>query len=162
LAVDNKKIQDAVARMAGPVVEKRGMELVAVEYVKEGGSWYLRLYIDKEGGVDLEDCQAVSGEVSELLDRTDPIPHSYFLEVSSPGIERILQTEKDFRRFRGRKVNVTTFAPVEGKKKLRGNLGEVDGDGLQLLLDGGKELKIPGKIIAQVRLAWEEEGGRVK
>ncbi|MCR4440929.1 MAG: ribosome maturation factor RimP [Peptococcaceae bacterium] len=148
--------------MAGPVVEKRGMELVAVEYVKEGGSWYLRLYIDKEGGVDLEDCQAVSGEVSELLDRTDPIPHSYFLEVSSPGIERILQTEKDFRRFRGRKVNVTTFAPVEGKKKLRGNLGEVDGDGLQLLLDGGKELKIPGKIIAQVRLAWEEEGGRVK
>jgi len=160
--MDNRKIQETVARVAGPAVEKRGFELVAVEYVKEGGSWYLRFYIDKEGGVDLDDCQTVSEELSELLDRMDPIPHSYFLEVSSPGVERILQTEKDFRRFMGRKVNVATFAPIEGKRKLQGKLGVVDGEGLQLFMDGGKELNIPLKSIAQVRLAWEEEGGKTK
>lgn len=150
-------VQELVYALVQPIVEEKGLELVGVEFVKEGPNWYLRIYIDKDGGVDHEDCQSVSRVVSDLLDRADPIAQSYFLEVSSPGIERILQTERDFERFQARRVTVQTYTPVAGTKKLQGKLGPVEGQTLGLQLEDGRMLQIPRDKIAQVRLAWEEE-----
>jgi ribosome maturation factor RimP len=154
--LSGNKIENLVYELARPFVETMGFELAAVEYLKEGPNWFLRLYIDKEGGVDLDDCQAVSQEISELLDEKDPIPQSYFLEVSSPGVERILQTERDFDRFRNELVNVALYSPLEGKKKHNGRLGPVTEDRLTLLLDGDKNIELPREKIAQVRIAWKE------
>lgn len=149
------KIQDVVYDLVLPVVEKKNLELVAVEYVKEGGNWYLRIYIDKEGGVDLEDCQNVSHAVSVLMDEKDPIPQAYFLEVSSPGVERVLQTDKDLARFHGRMAAVHLYTPIEGQKTLQGSLGNFDSENLEIIQQD-KTWLIPRKKIAQVRLAWEE------
>lgn len=140
--------------MVEPIVEQLSLELVSVEYVKEGANWYLRIYIDKENGVDLDDCENASRQISDLLDQADPIPQAYFLEVSSPGIERLLQREKDFVKYSGNLVNVQLYAPMEGSKKLQGVLGEVTAETLILELNQDKVLEIPRKQIAQVRLAW--------
>lgn len=154
--MQNKKIQDVVYELAQPLVSEKGVELVAVEYVKEGANWYLRLYIDKENGIDLEDCQEISRLMSEVLDEKDPIPQSYFLEVSSPGVERLLQREHDFAKFRGQMVNVNTFIPFQGKKIITGELGPVSKDILTVLIDDGIEFEIPREKISQVRLAWKD------
>jgi ribosome maturation factor RimP len=95
-----KKIEDIAAEIALPIVEKYKFELVDVEYLKEGSNWYLRVFIDKEGGITIDDCQLVSEEISDELDKADPIKQSYFLEVSSPGIDRPLKKEKDFEKFK--------------------------------------------------------------
>lgn len=150
------KVENIVFDLAQPVVASMGLELAATEYIKEGSNWFLRLYIDKESGVDLEDCQAVSQIISDLLDKKDPIPQAYFLEVSSPGIERILQTEKDFLRFQEASVNVTLYAALDGRKKYTGRLGPVTADKLSLSLDDGTAKELPREKIAQVRLAWKE------
>lgn len=151
-----EKIQDLVMNMLKPAVEKLDLELVAVEYLKERSNWYLRVYIDKEKGVDLDDCERASTVISALLDEKDPIPHAYFLEVSSPGVERVLQRDADFVKFKQALVNVQLYAPLEGQKKLQGKLGEVTQEILVLNLEGGKVLEIPRNKIAQVRLAWVE------
>lgn len=150
------KIQDIVYDLAEPVVESMGMEVVAVEFVKEGANWYLRIYIDKEDGIDLDDCQAVSTVISDLLDEKDPISQAYFLEVSSPGIERILFRDKDFVRFQQNLVNVHTYAPFNGSKLIMGKLGPVNKEDLTICFEDGAELSIPRSKIAQVRLAWQE------
>lgn len=160
--MSGQKTQELVFEMVKPIIEQKSLELVAVEYLKEGGNWYLRIYIDKDGGVDLDDCQAVSVEVSDLLDKRDPIPQAYFLEVSSPGIERILQTDKDFARFRDSQVVVHTFTPFDGKKKLSGQLGEVDKENLEIFLNKEQAIVIPREKISQVRLAWQEEEDKRK
>ena len=102
------KIADTVRAIAEPVIEKlnAGIELIEVEYVKEGADWYLRLYIDKEGGVTLDDCQLVSEALNDILDETDPVKGKYIFEVSSPGIDRPLKTDRDFERYRGTDVEV--------------------------------------------------------
>ena len=111
------KIEDAIWTMAEPLVLENGMELIDVEYVKEGAEWYLRLFLDKEGdeGIDLDDCELISRKFSDILEEKDPITQAYRLEVSSPGIERPLKRTKDFQRFQGEKVQVKTFSEVEGK-----------------------------------------------
>lgn len=154
--VSKKKITDLVFDMANPIIEEMGLELVCVEYVKEGANWYLRLYIDKEGGVDLDDCQGVSVKISDLLDEKDPISQSYYLEVSSPGIERVLQREKDFVKYKGELVNVSLYVPIDGKKNYIGKLGSVDEENLTLIIDNAKEMKIDREQITQVRIAWKE------
>lgn len=151
-----KRIQDLVYKLARPIAESKGLELVAVEYLKEGANWYLRIYIDKEKGVDHEDCQAVSMEISELLDEKDPIPMAYFLEVSSPGIERIIQTEKDFLKYADAVVNVHTYTPINKRKKFKGRLGPVSETTLVLWADGDTKLELPREKVSQVRIAWEE------
>lgn len=150
----SEKIEDLVFNLVESSVEELGLELVSVEYVKEGASWYLRIFIDKEDGVDLDDCERASRKISDLLDEKDPISQAYFLEVSSPGIERVLQREKDFVKFRDYLVNVQLYAPWEGQKKLQGLLGEVTKETLNLILDNDCPVEIPRKQIAQVRLAW--------
>lgn len=117
-----KNIQQTVTELVSPVVENLNYELVDVEYVKEGANWYLRVYIDKPGGISIDDCQAVSEQVSELLDKNDPIDQSYYLEVSSPGLDRPLKTEKDFTKYKGELVEVKVFQPIDGKKIFEGEL----------------------------------------
>ena len=143
-----QQVEDAVEAIVQELLKDQDViELVDVEYVKEH-DWYLRVYIDKEGGIDIEDCQALSEKLEEVLDKGDVVPDSYILEVSSPGIDRVLRKPRDFTREQGKKVDVTLYAPREGKKLLVGELTGFDGDAIGL--DG--ETKIPLADIAQVRL----------
>ncbi len=146
------KVVAAVEELATPLVTGLGLELVDVEYVREGGRWYLRIFIDKPGGVTLDDCQAVSESLDPLLDEMDPIPHSYHLEVSSPGIERPLKKPADFERFSGRRVQVTTFTPQDGQKKFTGRLEGLRNEMVVLTLDDGRERYIPLPQVASARL----------
>ena len=144
----------AVEQLAQPVIEAAGLELVDVEFVKEGGYWYLRIYIDKPGGVDLDDCQSVSRVIEQLLDETDPIQHAYSLEVSSPGLERPLRKAADYQRYEGRLATVTTYAPVGGRKKFTGHLKGLR-DGKVVLAEEKQETAIPLDQIATARLTVE-------
>ena len=141
------KVTDVVAALAAPVVEGCGCTLWDVEYVKEAGEWYLRLYIDKEGGVSINDCEAVSRPVSDLLDEADPIPDSYLFEVSSAGLDRALKKPEHFEKCMGQQVDVRLYRPQDGQKEFTGALtGYQDGD---VLVDGRRFEK---KDVAQVRL----------
>ena len=117
-----RKIEEVVAEIVLPITEKNAYELVDVEFIKEGINWYLRVYIDKPGGIVIEDCQTISEQLSEKLDLLDPIIQSYYLEVSSPGLERPLKKDKDFIKFKGELVEVKLFQPIEGKKLFEGEL----------------------------------------
>lgn len=149
-----QQIIEMVEKMALPVVQQAGLELVEIEFVKEGGCWYLRIFIDKPGGVGLEDCRYVSQMIDKLLDEKDPIPQSYSLEVSSPGIERLLKKQADYSRFAGSLANITTFAPLEGKKKFTGRIMGIREDNVILDTDGS-ELLIPLERVASARLKVE-------
>ena len=144
-----------------PLVEKNGFELVDVEYVKEGANWYLRAYIDKAGGITVDDCETVSRELSDLLDVEDFIPEAYILEVSSPGLGRQLKKEKDFKRSIGEEVEVKLYKGIElfdekGKKvkvkEIFGYLKEYDEETVTLDLED-EPLVISRKEIAIIRLA---------
>ncbi len=150
------KIEDAIWKMAEPLVLENGMELIDVEYVKEGAEWYLRLFLDKEGdeGIDLDDCELISRKFSDILEEKDPITQAYRLEVSSPGIERPLKRTKDFQRFQGEKVQVKTFSEVEGKKQFIGILQETTEETVTLDVDG-TSIAIPRKQIGKANLVWE-------
>ncbi|MDU4959864.1 MAG: ribosome maturation factor RimP [Sporomusaceae bacterium] len=146
-------IEQEVERLVLPCLEDSGIELVDIEYVRER-DWFLRIYIDKPGGIGVDDCQWLSEQIGEKLDAADLIRDSYYLEVSSPGLDRPLKKERDFVRHAGQKVEVHTFAPVNGKKLLTGVLkGLVDG---RIILDiDGTEASIPREQASQVRLYIE-------
>ena len=145
------KITDLVEAMARPVAEANGCSLWDVEYVKEAGSWYLRLYIDKEGGVSIDDCEAVSRAVDPMLDEADPIPDAYTFEVSSAGADRVLKKPEHFAAFLGAEVDVKFYRAVDGQKTRTGILlGYEDGD--VTLSDGVREVTFPKSEIAAVRL----------
>lgn len=154
------RVEALVTELARPAVAAIGLELVDVQFVKEGGRCYLRLYVDKEGGVNLDDCAAASRAVDALLDETDPISTPYSLEVSSPGIERPLKQDADFTRFAGQLVRVTTFAPIDGRRSFVGELlGMADGL-VQIRVKGeGKapvqEMAIPRAQVAKANLHVE-------
>ena len=123
------KVTEIVAELAAPAVAAAGCELWDVEYVREAGIWFLRLYLDKEGGVDIIDCENVSRVVSDLLDEADPIEGSYTFEVSSAGAERVLKRPADFERFMGSPVFVKLYKNRDGRKEFSGHLaGYADGD----------------------------------
>lgn len=134
-----------------PIVDGLGFELVDVEYVKEGGSWYLRAYIDKEGGITVDDCEAVSRAFSDILDREDYIDDSYIFEVSSPGLGRPLKKEKDFRRNMGAELEVHTYKAVDGQKEFYGILTAYDGNGFTIVADDETEIVFEKKEVALVR-----------
>lgn len=145
------KITELVDGLARPVVEANGCSLWDVEYVKEAGSWYLRLYIDKAGGVSIDDCEAVSRGVDPLLDEADPIPDAYTFEVSSAGADRPLKKPEHFAAFLGAEVDVKFYQAVKGQKSCTGLLaGYQDGD-VTLEMDG-ETVTFPKKEIAAVRL----------
>lgn len=121
-----KKITELTAELAAPAIEEAGCTLWDVEYVKEGGTWYLRVLLDKEGGVDILDCEKVSRALSDLLDEADPIEGSYTLEVSSAGAERPLKRPGDFERFMGSPVTVKLYKARNGRKEFAGTLAGYD------------------------------------
>lgn len=142
----SKLIEDTVEKIVEELLEGTNIELVAVEYVREK-DWYLRVFIDKEGGIELDDCQELSGRLGDILDEKDVIKGAYMLEVSSPGLDRELKKEKDFRREQGKKVDVNLYAAVDGNKVLVGVLNGYDGDNVTI-----DEQVIPMDNVAQVRL----------
>lgn len=150
-----KEIEKAVETLLEPCLEKEGIELVDVEYVRER-DWILRIFIDKEGGVDLNDCQHISEEAGALLDEKDLIAGNYLLEVSSPGIDRILKKDKDFRRFAGSDVDVKLYASLNGRKELKNFTARLDGlteDGkIRLTYNDTEELIIDKDKMSQMRL----------
>ena len=145
------KVSDTVAALALPVVEGAGCTLWDVEYVKEAGQWFLRVYIDKEGGVSIDDCEAVSRPLSDLLDQADPIEGSYTFEVSSAGADRVLKKPEHFARFLGEEVEVKLYRPKEGRKEFVGVLKAYE-DGDVTLDAGGGETVFTKQEIALVRL----------
>ena len=138
-----------------PVMEKNQFELVDVEYVKEAGTWYLRAYIDKEGGFTVDDCELVSRQLGEWLDREDFIDDSCILEVSSPGLGRPLKKEKDFKRSLGEQVEVRLYRAVDRQKEFTGALAAYDEDTVTLRFEDGTETSFEKKDIALIRLAFD-------
>lgn len=143
-------IEELVAEEVEKIIAGTALELVDVEYVRER-NWYLRVFIDKQGGVDLEDCQAVSEKLSKILDEKDPISDNYLLEVSSPGLDRVLKKEKDFIRYQGRDVDIHFFKPHNGTKLLTAVLKGGEGDVLTVSHDETEET-LDMKDISQIRL----------
>ena len=141
------KISDKVEALARPVVEEEGCKLWSVEYIKEAGTWYLRIFIDKDGGVGIADCEAISRRLDPILDEAVPIPESYVFEVGSAGAERELKRTSDFEQFIGSDVEVKLYQPYEGRKTLVGTLEEYNDGNITV---SGVELK--KEQIAQVRL----------
>ena len=138
-----------------PVLESEGFSLVDIEYKQERGSWVLRVYIDKEGGVTVEDCAQVSRELGQLLDVEDIVPTSYSLEVSSPGLDRPLKKEEDFVKYSGRKVRIKTADYVSGRRNFKGELlGLVDGK-VEVKVEGGEIFEIPLSSIVKANLEIE-------
>ena len=148
------KITDLVAELARPAVAEAGCELWDVEYVREAGSWYLRLYIDKEGGVDILDCERVSRQVSDLLDEADPIEGSYTFEVSSAGAERALKRPGDFARFMGSPVLVKLYKARDGRKEFAGVLAGYE-DGNITVTVGDAAITFAKEEVALCRLRIE-------
>lgn len=145
------KVTDLVADLATPIVEEAGCSLWDVEYVKEAGSWFLRVYIDKDGGISIDDCEAVSRPLSDLLDQSDPIEGSYTFEVSSAGADRVLKKPEHFARFQGDEVELKLYRPREGRKNFVGLLQSYQ-DGDVTLEVNGTPMAFEKKEIALVRL----------
>lgn len=138
-----------------PITEELGFELVDVEYVKEGSTWYLRVYIDKPGGITVDDCEVVNRRVGDKLDELDYIEDSYIFEVSSPGLGRPLKKDKDFNRSLGEEVEVRLFRPVERSKEFVGLLKAFDKDTITLELENEEELVLERNAIALIRLTFD-------
>ena len=132
-------------------------EIVDVEFVKEAGNWYLRAYIDKPGGITIDDCEKVSRTLSDVLDREDYIEEAYYLEVSSPGLTRPLKKAKDYDRNIGRPVDIKLFRAVEGCKEFTAILASYTDDTVCVTLEDGKELTIAKKNISLIRQSFTEE-----
>lgn len=156
--MSKQDVIQSVNNLVQPILDKYQFELFDTEFVKEGHSWYLRVYIDKPGGITLDDCVMVSDQLSEALDNCDPdpIPQAYFLEVSSPGAERPLKKEEDYQRAVGEYIHVSLYQAINGKKVYEGTLQSVTADELTIdYLDKTrhKTLTIQRKLIAKARLA---------
>ena len=138
-----------------PIVEEHGFELVDVEYVKEGGTWYLRAYIDKPGGINVDDCEVVSRRLSDILDEKDYIEEAYILEVSSPGLGRPLKKEKDFKRSLGEEVDVRTYRMIEKQKEFTGLLKDYDDATVTIEMEDGTLKTFEKSDLALIRLAFD-------
>ncbi|MCM3717122.1 ribosome maturation factor RimP [Fictibacillus phosphorivorans] len=152
----SQKITELTTELVTPIVEKLGLELVDVEFVKEGKNWFLRVYIDSTSGVDIEECGTVSEQLSEKLDELDPIEQPYFLEVSSPGVERPLKKPEDVKNAIGKNVNIKLYEPINGEKVYEGLLKDFDGETLFMEIKVKtqvKKVELPYQKVANARLA---------
>ncbi|MCF2667089.1 MULTISPECIES: ribosome maturation factor RimP [Lachnospiraceae] len=138
-----------------PIVEENGFELVDVEYVKEGSTWYLRAYIDKPGGINIDDCEVVSRRLSDILDEKDYIDDAYILEVSSPGLGRPLKKEKDFKRSLGEEVEIRTYRMIDKQKEFTGILKDYDEKTVTIEMDDDTTKTFEKSDIALIRLAFD-------
>lgn len=137
---------------AADITDKYSLELVDVEYVKEGSEKYLRIYIDKPGSVTIDDCEKVSRELEAILDREDPIDEAYILEVSSPGLDRVLKKDYEYEKYKGRAVEIKLFAPIDGKKEFEGELIGLS-EGLISIKTADGELSFEKGAVVSCRLA---------
>ena len=147
-------VTESIEGLVTPIIHENRLELVDVEYKKEGKNWYLRIFIDKEGGVTVDDCTRVSREIEDLIDVEEVVPSSYVLEVSSPGLDRPLKGEKDFLRFKGKRAHVTTYTPIQEQKNFKGTIRDFREDVLVLDIDS-RPVEIPKNQIAKARLEIE-------
>ncbi len=155
-----KKNTAAIAEeLAAPILEEMGLQLWDVVYEKEGSGWYLRYYVDKEGGIDINSCEAFSRAISDVLDEADPIDGSYTLEVSSPGIERALTRDWHFESLMGQQLLVRLIRPVEGVRDFIGTLTDYRDGTLTLLLDEKTEMNVERGETAFIRLYNDFSGG---
>ena len=137
-----------------PIIEEKQFELVDVEYLKEGSNWYLRAYIDKEGGITVDDCELVSRTLSDILDKEDFISDAYILEVSSPGLGRPLKKEKDYIRNMGKLIEIRTYRVIDHKKEFQGFLKAYDKDSVTIIDENEQDIVIARKEIALIRQAF--------
>ena len=138
-----------------PILERMHFELVDVEYVKEGGTWYLRAYIDKEGGITVNDCETVAREMNEILDREDFVEDSYVFEVSSPGLGRPLKKEKDYVRSMGKEIEIRTYRAINREKEFYGILSAYDENTVTIKTEDETEMMFEKSDIALIRLAFD-------
>ena len=150
-----EKYEQKTEELLCPIVEEYHFELVDVEFVKEGGTWYLRAYMDKEGGITVDDCELVSRRMSDLLDEKDYIEESYIFEVSSPGLGRPLKKEKDYVRSVGKELEIRTYRPIDKEKQFFGILKSFDETSVTIELDDGEEMAFAKTDIALIRLAFD-------
>ena len=145
--------ESKVEVLVSGMIEKMGYELVDVEFVKEGQNWYLRFYLDKEGGINIDDCEKASKAIEKLLDEKDPIEQAYVLEVSSPGLDRQLKKDKDFVKYAGSLVDVKLYKAVDGSKEFQGTLKGLEGNIITIEDENGNELSFDRKDTAVIKLA---------
>ncbi len=149
--MNKKQIESSIEKFTSPLIEDLGYELVDLEYIKEDGEWYLRFYIDSENGIQIEDCTTVSRALSAKLDEEDPIEDSYYLEVSSPGLDRPLKKESDFIKYIGKKIKIKFYKPFMDKKVMEGVLQGFENN--KIIINVNDEtLEVEKDIIASVRL----------
>lgn len=148
-------IEERVGNLIISKVQELGYELYDVQYSKEGKDYFLRIFIDKEDGIDLNDCEKVSGEINTLLDEADYIKEQYFLEVSSPGIERLIRKDKHLESAIGKEIEIKLFKPFEGKKEWIGNLEKFDNEKIDIIkTEDDEKIQIDRKNISSIRLKY--------
>lgn len=148
-----KDIAVYLEKTALPILEKKGLEFVDAEFVKEGATWYMRLYIDKEGGIGIDECAEVSRELDALID-DDITEQQYIMEVCSPGLDRILKREHEYVKYKGRIVDVKLYKAIDGVKEFRGELVGLDeNDNINIIAENGEDMSFARKDTASTRLA---------
>lgn len=147
------EIVDRVEKMVTAITDEKAYEMVDVEYVKEAGQFYLRVVVDKEGGISLNECEEVSRELSPKLDENDFIKENYYLEVSSPGIDRALKRDKEFVKYKGRDVEIKLYKAIDGVKQFEGELVGLDEENNIVVIINNEEMKFNRKDVAIIRLA---------
>ena len=152
--IPREEVVDKIDQAVRPIVEEASLELIEVEFRPTGKRWLLRVYIDKDGGVSIDDCAYVSRELSRLLDVEDIIEHPYVLEVSSPGLTRALKKKEDFERYKGKLCKIVTTIPIEGKIDFKGEIREMSGDVIEVK-DDGKIYQVPLAAIKRAHLELE-------
>ena len=153
MSAKTEAVEARAEALALPVAEENGYELVDIEYVKEAGTWYLRAYIDKPGGVTVDDCEIMSRAFEVKLDEEDLIQDAYILEVSSPGLGRPLKKEKDYIRAMGKEIEIHTYKPVDKNKLFFGTLTAYDENSVTILDEDGQEMRFEKKDLALIRMA---------
>ncbi|WP_299994310.1 ribosome maturation factor RimP [uncultured Clostridium sp.] len=149
----NDALVTQIYEMVKPIADELNYEIYHIEYVKENGEYYLRIYIEKEGGITLNDCEALSRIVSDIMDEKDPIEEAYFLEVSSPGLNRNLFTESHYKRFVGREIMVKLTKAIDGKKNIKGILKEVNEE--NIIVEADTLISIPKEKIKGANIEGE-------
>lgn len=150
---NKREVLKMVKQMCQSIADDLGYELVDIEYIKEFGSYFLRVYIDKVGGVSTDDCEKMSEKLSAFLDEKDPIKEAYYLEVSSPGLDRPLKTDKDLKRNLNKDVEIKLYKPIDNKKNYEGSLVDFNDNEINIDDSQGKRVSLPRELISVVRLA---------
>ena len=151
--MNKKGVLGIIKEICEPLVEELKYELVDIEFVKEGPSYFLRVYLDKPGGINLDDCQKMSQLLSDILDEKDPIKVAYYLEVSSPGLDRPLKTDKDLKRNIGKDIEVKLYEALDSKKLIEGTLDNYNESSIILKTETNTIIEIPRELVAVIKLS---------